>query len=61
MNCTKSRILDIGMEISPEKFRELQNYVGRDIEIPNVDMLQHLHMSSNRDLMRKFGDLYERA
>jgi|LauGreDrversion4_2_1035121.scaffolds.fasta_scaffold2031376_1 hypothetical protein len=61
MNCTKSRILDIGMEMSPEKFRELQNYVGRDIEIPNVDMLQHLHMSSNRDLMRKFGDLYERA
>ena len=61
MNCTKSRILDIGMEMSPEKFRELQNYVGRDIEIPNVEMLQHLHMSSNRDLMRKFGDLYERA
>lgn len=61
MNCTKTRILDVNMEMSPMKFKELQDYVGRDVEIPNVDMLQHLHMSSNRDMMRKFGDLYERA
>ena len=47
--------------MSPEKFRELQNFVGRDIEIPNVEMLQHLYKSSNRDLIRKFGDLYELA
>jgi hypothetical protein len=61
MKCTKTRILDVNMEMSPMKFKELQDYVGRDVEIPNVDMLQHLHMSSNRDMMRKFGDLYERA
>ena len=60
MNCTKSRILDVNMEMSTKKYRELQDYVGRDIEIPNVEMLQHLHISSNRDMMRKFGDLYER-
>jgi hypothetical protein len=49
------------MEMSPKKFKELQDYVGRDVEIPNIDMLSHLRMASNRDLMRKFGDIYERA
>ncbi len=49
------------MEMSPKKYKELQDYVGRDIEIPNIEMLSHLHMISNRDLLRKFGDIYERA
>ena len=52
---------DTPLEMSPKKFKELQDYVGRDVEIPNIDMLSHLHMTSNRDLMRKFGDIYERA
>jgi hypothetical protein len=45
--CTKSRFtsIDANFQMNPIKYKQLQDSVGRDIDIPNLEMFDHLHMT----------------